>query len=136
MHPDLGYFDTNFRLSGEKVVGSIGCLNEGNPFPGTLILTNLRLLFLRSGRIGQQCRAIRLKSIRDASSHVEKSYHCILEVTLPAIQHRFELHGPDFSVKTAFVELLRARLQSDSNIASDQVSALADQSTRKQTDHA
>ncbi|SIN60851.1 hypothetical protein SAMN02745824_0756 [Parasphingorhabdus marina DSM 22363] len=136
MHSDLGYFDTNCRLSGEKVFGSIGCLNEGNPFPGSLILTNMRLLFLRSSRIGQQSRSIRLKSIRSVSSHLENSYHYILVVRLPAVEHRFELHGQDFATKNAFAQLLQARLLKASHSASDQTSALAGQSARTQTNHA
>lgn len=136
MQTDRGYFETNCRLKGEKVVGTIGCLNEGNPFPGSLILTNMRLLFLRSSRIGQQSRSIRLKSIRAVSSHVENSCHYILVVGLPAVQHRFELHGLDFAVKRAFVELLQARLSLASDAANDQTALPAGRLAGIHTDHA
>ena len=110
MQVDVEHFATRHGLSGEKIIGNIGCMKEDNPFPGTLILTDLRLCFLRSSHIGRQSRFIRLKSIRDITSEVVRSYHCILQVELPAARHRFELHGPSFASKAAFVKLVQDQM--------------------------
>lgn len=112
MEADIRYFEANNQLGNERIHAGIECLNEDNPFPGTLILTNLRLVFLRSQHVGKQSRFIRFRSIRNISTYVEDSFKLMFVVELPSTQQRFELKGPSFAMKQDFVERVQCQLLS------------------------
>lgn len=110
MQADIRHFEVNCQLRNERILASIECINEGNPFSGTLILTNFRLGFIRSRRVGKQSHFIRFRSIQRISTHVEDSFRSIFVVELPSTQQRFELKGPSFAMKRDFVELVQHHL--------------------------
>jgi hypothetical protein len=106
---DLNYFCDKEIRQDEEITMSIECLHEGNPFVGSLILTNQRLVFVRKGDPGFEVLSIRSSIITNIEQRIDRGLDFILVVALDNFTQEFELRGMDMAGKRAFVD--KAQIQ-------------------------
>jgi len=104
---DLNYFCDKEIRQDEEITMSIECLHEGNPFVGSLILTNQRLVFVRKGDPGFEVLSIRSSIITNIEQRIDRGLDFILVVALDNFTQEFELRG--MAGKRAFVD--KAQIQ-------------------------
>ncbi len=104
---DLEYFYRKEINRNEQIVTSIECLHEGNPFVGTLILTNHRLAFVRKATPGFEVLSIKSSLIVSVDQRIDRGLDFILAIAMEKFAHAFELRGIDMARKQAFVDLTR-----------------------------
>lgn len=102
--PNLDYFYEKEVNRSEAVIASIECLHEGNPFIGTLILTDHRLVFVRKMTPGFEILSIKSCLIRDIQQRIDAGIDLILIVKLDKFSQEFELRGIDMASKRVFIE--------------------------------
>lgn len=102
--PNLDYFFEKEVNRSEEVITSIECLHEGNPFVGTLILTDNRLVFVRRSTPGFEILSIKSCLIKDIQQRIDCGIDLILIVKLDKFSQEFELRGIDMASKRAFIE--------------------------------
>lgn len=107
---NISYFYEKERYREEEILASIECLHEGNPFVGTLILTNKRLAFVRKGAPGFEVLVIKQSLITNISHHFDRGLDFILVVKLENFTQEFELRAIDITSKQAFVDQARDQL--------------------------
>ncbi len=108
---NLDYFYQKEVNPDEEVVGTIECLHEGNPFVGTLILTDQRLAFVRKGTPGFEVLVIRSSLIANVEQRIDRGLDFILIVTLKNFSQEFELRGIDMASKQAFVDQIKDQFE-------------------------
>ena len=101
---NLEYFCQKHIDSDEEVVSSIECRHEGNPFIGTLILTDNRLAFVRKGEPGFENLSIKSSLITGLDQRIEQGIDFMLIVRLEKFSQEFELRGLDMARKQVFVD--------------------------------
>ena len=103
---NLEYFYEKEINRGEEVVASIECLHEGNPFVGTLILSDRRLAFVRGGTPGFEVLSIKACLIKNVHQRIDRGIDFILIVKLDKFSQEFELRGIDMASKQVFIDQL------------------------------
>ena len=101
---DLDYFCEKEIHRDEEIVMSIECLHEGNPFVGSLILTNQRLVFVRKGHPGFEVLSIKSSLIVNIEQRIDRGLDFILVVALEHFSQEFELRGIDMAGKRDFFD--------------------------------
>jgi len=101
---DLDYFSQKEIHRNEEFITAIECLHEGNPFVGTLILTNYRLAFVRKATPGFEIFSIKSGLIVKVEQRIDRGLDFILVVSLDKFSQEFELRGMDMAGKQAFVD--------------------------------
>lgn len=104
---DLDYFCEKEIHRNEIIAMSIECLHEGNPFVGSLILTNQRLVFVRKGNPGFEVLSIKSSLIANIEQRIDRGLDFILVVVLGHFTQEFELRGMDMAGKQAFFDKIR-----------------------------
>ncbi|MEP2988461.1 MAG: hypothetical protein ABJN65_15730 [Parasphingorhabdus sp.] len=108
---NLDYFYQKEINNNEEISGTIECLHEGNPFVGTLILTDQRLAFIRKGTPGFEVLVIRSRLIANIDQRIDRGLDFILIVTLKNFSQEFELRGIDMAGKQAFVDQIKDQFE-------------------------
>lgn len=104
---NLDYFHQKEVNPNEEVIATIECLHEGNPFVGTLILTDQRLAFIRKGTPGFELLSIKCSLIKNAAQRIDRGLDFILIIALEKFSQEFELRGIDMASKQAFVDQIK-----------------------------
>lgn len=104
---NLDYFHQKEIKRSEDVIATIECLHEGNPFVGTLILTDQRLTFVRRTTPGFEVLSIKSGLIVTVEQRIDHGLDFVLIVKLERLAQEFELRGIDMASKQAFVEQIQ-----------------------------
>ncbi len=107
---DLDYFCEKHLRRNENIITSIECLNQGNPFPGILILTDQQLAFIRKNSPGAQKECIKLQHISAMETRIANGMDFILVIKNEKFDHEFHIRAMDIAKKKEFVQLLQSHL--------------------------
>lgn len=108
---NLDYFYLKEIHRNEEVLSSIECLHEGNPFVGTLILTDRRLAFVRKAKPGFEVLSIKRGLIIDIDQRIDRGIDFMLIVKLERFAQEFELRGIDMASKQTFVDQIQSQFE-------------------------
>ena len=104
------FFCKNHRLSNEEIVASIDCFNQANPFSGSLILTNQRLVFIREVSPASEFVALRLSSIDTVDYEFRSGIDFFVIIKRAESDHDFLVKAMDNAKKTEFLELVQLQV--------------------------
>lgn len=107
---NINYFYDKERYSEEEIVTSIECLHEGNPFVGTLVLTDKRLVFIRKGVPDFDVLVIKRNLIVNIDHRFDRGLDFILIVKLEKFSQEFELRAIDMASKQSFLDQAKEQL--------------------------
>lgn len=114
---DLDYFCEKEIRPNEEITMSVECLHEGNPFVGSLILTNQRLVFVRKGNPGFEVLSIKSSLIANIEQRIDRGLDFILVVVLDNFTQEFEIRRMDMAGKQAFFDKIKIQFGLDDDKA-------------------
>ena len=124
---DLNFFHERHRTRNEEIITSESCQMSGNPFTGSLILTNKRLVFVRKEQPGATIHHIRLSNIRSVDYRIENSVNFIMTVFLADYEEQFQILAMDNARQIEFLKLTELQVERrkllDDDVGQDDIKA-------------
>ena len=108
---DVNFFLDQHILPKERIISNVDCRVPGNPFDGSLILTNNRLIFIRKEQPGASFRSLRLSTVDLVDYRIESSVEFVLFIRKNDFEEEFQLMAMDNAKQTEFFKLVQLQVE-------------------------
>jgi len=108
---DINFFHEQHMLPNEHIIVTAECKISGNPFQGSLILTNKRLVFVRKEQPGAAFQSLRLKTVAAVEYRIENSIDFVMTIIKPKFEEEFQILAMDNARQTEFLKLVQLQVE-------------------------